>query len=262
MTTPLDINIIRDRLDSAISSVDIAVAQSVDSTNDWCRRDFTEGVDPPFLRVAEAQQAGKGRRGRTWVSQQGGDIIMSLVRRLELPMSRLGCLSVAMGEAVAGCLRDRGLQDVSIKWPNDVLVAGSKLCGLLIESLHDAGSGTTIIIGIGMNIEPVPAGVSPYPVASLSELMEERPARDLLVADLVLAVERQCRRMEQDPEGLGIELDRLLDTGEIVDIRYDDGSVITGIMRGMNPGGELKVEVEGGLRLCNSADISLRRPEA
>jgi len=125
------------------------VAQNVDSTQDWALRN-----EPPArgaaVYVAHAQQAGRGRRGRAWVSPAGAALYVSVVRRFGRPAAQLGPLSLAVGVALARALHGAGLHGIGVKWPNDLWVRGRKLGGILVE-LRPQSEGVVAIIGFGIN---------------------------------------------------------------------------------------------------------------
>ena len=149
---PLDSEAIRASLPVDLQALAITVLQEVDSTNDWCRRELVAGKDAPYLCPAEAQSAGKGRRGRHWLAAPGDDIILSYMRHFDVPLHMLGCMSLVVGLAVKSCLQDAGVGAVKLKWPNDVLVGSSKIAGVLIESAAVATEQAVLIIGIGINV--------------------------------------------------------------------------------------------------------------
>jgi BirA family transcriptional regulator, biotin operon repressor / biotin---[acetyl-CoA-carboxylase] ligase len=116
-----------------------------------------DGAADRTVVVAEAQSAGRGRRGRTWHDEPGASLLTSIILRPHLPPARLTMLSLAAGIAVAEALeRVTGLAP-RLKWPNDVLVDGRKLAGILLESRigatsRDAGAAPLVVLGIGVNL--------------------------------------------------------------------------------------------------------------
>lgn len=111
--------------------------------------------------LAEYQTAGRGRRGRSWVSPFGANIYLSLLWRFSLSPSSLGGLGLAVGVAVARALHEAGLQEIGLKWPNDILWRGRKLAGTLLEMSGEASGPVAVVIGIGLNVRmPAPAGAA------------------------------------------------------------------------------------------------------
>lgn len=134
---------------------------SVDSTNAEAMRRALAGEPGPLWIVARRQTAGKGRSGRSWESQDGNLMASLLVGVSPAVVPRLYQASLVAGVAVARAIRaSGGLDDPSLlqlKWPNDLLIGGRKLGGILVESTQGPG-GARLIIGIGLNIEHHPSG--------------------------------------------------------------------------------------------------------
>jgi len=150
-----------------------------DSTNDEALRRAAEGTGtPPFWITAERQTGGKGRRGRQWVSEPG-NLFASLAYPVAGLPSETGRLplvaAVAVREALANLVGARS--PVAIKWPNDVLVGGRKLCGILIEQ-HVIAATELVVIGIGVNIGSRPE-IARYPTACLAEIGVDASPEDV-----------------------------------------------------------------------------------
>src|SRR5688572_28829019 len=119
-----------DRLDAAaivVPGLEVRVVERCASTNDLLLKS-TESI----LLAAEEQTVGRGRRGRRWHSAPGAGITFSLGRRIRRPVRELAALSLVAGVAAARALRELGLQKASLKWPNDLVVDGAKLGGILV----------------------------------------------------------------------------------------------------------------------------------
>ncbi|MNQ76755.1 Bifunctional ligase/repressor BirA [compost metagenome] len=114
-------------------------------------RAIERGEQAPFLVLAERQTAGRGRRGRTWVSPFAENLYYSLVLRIEGGMRQLEGLSLVVGLAVLQTLREQGVADAGLKWPNDVLVGSHKIAGILLELVGDPADVCHIVLGIGIN---------------------------------------------------------------------------------------------------------------
>ena len=124
----------------------------IDSTNAEALRRIQSGQRHGIVCTAEQQTAGRGRRGRQWVSPFGRNLYVSLVWEFARGASALEGLSLATGVAVARALADCGLPAVQLKWPNDVLFSGAKLGGILLEMTGDAAGVCQVVIGIGINV--------------------------------------------------------------------------------------------------------------
>jgi len=136
------------------SSIDrLSVLKKTDSTNNWVKRQPEPGV---VVSLAESQTAGRGRRGRQWSSPPGSGILMSLRQPLQHKLGNMGTLSLQVGLAVLTAIQQMTGLPVQLKWPNDVMLDGRKLAGILVElntTMLDQGhQQITAIIGIGVNV--------------------------------------------------------------------------------------------------------------
>lgn len=130
----------------------VVVYDSIGSTNAAAVKLIAENSPPPFMVLAERQTAGRGRRGRKWVSPFGENIYYSLALRIDGGMRQLEGLSLLIGLAVLKTLREMGVQGAGLKWPNDVLVGRRKIAGILLELVGDPADVCHVIIGIGINV--------------------------------------------------------------------------------------------------------------
>lgn len=128
------------------------ISDSIDSTNAEALRLVDAGCAAPFLVLAEQQTAGRGRRGRKWVSPFAQNVYYSLVLRIESGLRQLEGLSLVVGLAVMQALRESGVQGAALKWPNDVLVGQKKIAGILLELVGDPADICHVVLGIGINV--------------------------------------------------------------------------------------------------------------
>ncbi len=123
------------------------------STNEDCSRYMREGAGHGTLVVAEEQLEGKGRRGRSWSSPAGKSIYMTLGLRPQVPPQTAPMLTLVMALAVCKAMETvTGMSDIMIKWPNDIVRNGKKLCGILTEMRLDNGNIESVVIGVGINV--------------------------------------------------------------------------------------------------------------
>lgn len=130
----------------------VSVVQSVDSTNAEALRRLQGRQEPPFIVLAERQTSGRGRRGRAWVSPFGENLYYSLALRIDGGMRQLEGLSLVVGLALLQTLRAAGVVGAGLKWPNDLLVDGRKVAGILLELSGDPADVCHVVIGIGVNV--------------------------------------------------------------------------------------------------------------
>lgn len=142
---------------SALSAdVDVLVKELTESTNSDVleRIKKLEANDAhPLVCLAEQQSAGRGRRGKQWQSPYGANLYLSYGTRLSMGAAGLEGLSLAVGVLLAKTLSKQGIEDVKVKWPNDIYISGKKVAGILIEVDGDLTSYCNVVIGIGMNFQ-------------------------------------------------------------------------------------------------------------
>lgn len=211
----------------------------VDSTQTVALALAADGATDGTVVIADSQAAGRGRRGRAWADEPGASLLASIVLRPHLEPSRLPGLSLAAGVAAGEALmRATGLTP-RLKWPNDVLVGGRKIAGILLESrVTDAGS-ITAILGIGVNLTQrvFPADLATR-ATSVWLASGRRVDRDVVLAALLDALAEWRRRLEHhgfapvrarwralsDTLGRTVTVDGV--TGRAVDIDADGALVV------------------------------------
>jgi BirA family biotin operon repressor/biotin-[acetyl-CoA-carboxylase] ligase len=129
----------------------LKIEDSVDSTNSVLQR-LAVAEQHATVILAEHQATGRGRRGRGWHSPYGRNLYLSLGWRFEQSLSELGCLPLVVALSVAKALDRAGLKGHSVKWPNDLLLEGRKLCGCLVEMQGDAQGPSHAVLGVGINV--------------------------------------------------------------------------------------------------------------
>ena len=143
---------IRTGLKTAWAGRQIICLDSVDSTNHYARGIAAQGAAHGTLVTAAVQTAGRGRRGRSWISPQGDGIFMTLIVRPDVPPSQIASLSLLTALAAARAIRRETGLEAKIKWPNDIVVSGRKVCGMLLEMDADAQRVHSVAAGIGINV--------------------------------------------------------------------------------------------------------------
>jgi BirA family transcriptional regulator, biotin operon repressor / biotin---[acetyl-CoA-carboxylase] ligase len=243
----------------------IEVVWSVGSTNTV----LLSRTNPPNgfseVMLAEYQTAGRGRRGRAWLAPPGGAVCLSLSWTFRDVPADLSALGLVIGVCELRALRELGVAEAKLKWPNDVLVDERKLGGILIELRAESGGPACVVIGIGLNIAlgaPLLAKIAETGIA----------ATDLVTAGLAAssrntvagALVDSCIRglLEFEREGLRpFMLDwRDADAlrGRMVEVRGGAGEVQQGLARGVDLHGALLVETSQGLKKFVSGDVSVR----
>ena len=249
------VDALRGALAPLLPGLVVEVAGQIDSTNSELMRRARAGRAAPVLLVAEAQTAARGRLGRGW---QGGEVGGALSCSLGLPLAPRDWsgLSLAVGLAVAESLHP----DIRLKWPNDLWWQGRKLAGILVETAGTGqpGTGRYAVIGIGVNIAPLPGEGFATPPAWLQELLPGIDAPATL-ARIAAPLVQTVRGFEQGGFAPLAERFAARDLLAGQAVRLSDGT--EGVAQGVGPGGELRVHTPAGLREVHSAEVSVR-PQA
>ena len=234
----------------------LEVFDSLGSTNDEAMARAREG-DPGRLWIRAAQQTGgKGRLGRQWVSPSGNLYASLLLVDTSAP-ERAPQLGFVAGVALAATLTRLLGAKAKLKWPNDIVVEGAKLAGILLEATQTRGGAFACVIGVGVNCASHPHGL-PYPATDLASLGVAIAAADLLDS----FAEELADRLDQWDEGRGfaqIRADWLsfaAGMGETAEVAMGDQR-IKGVLRGLDERGRLLVDTEAGLRTIDAGDVFL-----
>lgn len=239
---------------------DVALFDTLDSTNAEALRRLSLGVRPPFAIVAEQQTAGRGRRGRLWVSPFGQNLYFSLVIKVDQGARQLEGLSLVVGLAVVGGLRKVGLKNIGLKWPNDVLASGRKIAGILLELAGDPADICHVVIGIGINVNMVlPTEVIDQQWTSAcieSGRMIDRNSLLLELQDQLDVYLDAHSRLGF--AGLREEWERNdLWRGRIVELSAG-GQKVAGVSQGVDSRGALTLLVDGVAETFSGGELSLR----
>ena len=242
----------------------VETAWTVDSTNSV----LLARQNPPFgtcdVLLAEYQTDGRGRRGRTWVAPPGGSICLSLCWSFREVPQDLGALGLVIGVCALRALRESGLEDVRLKWPNDIVVDGKKLGGILIELRAESAGPASVVIGIGLNValgarvlEAVAeTGVSATDIVTAGLT---QPSRNALAAVLITQMVRGLLGFEKEGLQPFAEEWRAADAlrGRQIDVHTMEG-ISRGLARGIDLHGALVVETPQGVRRFISGDVTVR----
>lgn len=239
----------------------IVLLERVDSTNAEAMRLVAANQPPPFIVLAEQQVAGRGRRGRSWVSPFGENLYYSLVLRIEGGMRQLEGLSLVIGLALLRALHEAGVSEAGLKWPNDLLVDGRKIAGILLELSGDPADVCHVVIGIGVNINMQAAsgaGID-QPWTSIRQVLGRQIDRNRFVCDLSAWIEHYLGLHQlQGFAGLRAQWeDNHLWQGRRVSLAAGTQSV-DGRVLGVDDGGALRLDVAGCERAFSGGELSLR----
>lgn len=236
------------------------VVASTGSTNADLRARLP-GLTQPVLLAAEQQTAGRGRAGRHWLDAPGASLSFSLAWRFGGELAQLSGLSLAVGVLIAETLRTGGWQ-AGLKWPNDLLLDGRKLGGVLIETVS-ARPGIWAIIGVGLNVHPH-TGRDAAVGTETASLATEALDRNALLATIADALADGLPLF--DVQGLTPFVPRWKAlhayAGEAVDLIERGRLLQQGIARGIDEMGCLLLDTRAGRIAVLAGDISLRKQQA
>jgi BirA family biotin operon repressor/biotin-[acetyl-CoA-carboxylase] ligase len=238
----------------------LEIHDELDSTSQYLLR---RAAALPGIRAcfAERQTAGRGRRGRVWISPLGHNIHLSVLWRFEQSPASLGGLSLAAGVAVARALRDLGVTDLGLKWPNDVMWRERKLAGILIDLTGEAGGPCSVVAGVGLNVmmPRTQGALIDQPWTDLNTILGQPILRNRcasrLLEQLILAFDEYARNGLAPFLKTWRELDAL--AGKTVRLHWPQGSA-TGVAQGVREDGALRLSVNGTMRYYNYGEVSVR----
>jgi BirA family biotin operon repressor/biotin-[acetyl-CoA-carboxylase] ligase len=246
-----------DRLNAAaitLPGVEVRVVQRCESTNTIL---LGEKSPSPILLAAEEQTAGRGRRGRRWHSAPGAGLTFSLARTMQRPLRELSGLSLVAGVAAVRALRALGVGRAALKWPNDLVVDGAKLGGILVES-RGANGTVRAVIGIGINCRR-DSGLAVRLGRQVGFLDQFILVKDRNV--ILVETARSLLAALDAFEARGLEPFRkeweAMDThaGQKLRVRLADGRVVTGLDAGLAEDGGLRLATRRGVRAVRSGRV-------
>ena len=238
------------RLDTTPSTMDAA----------WALVDG--GAPHGAVVVARAQTAGRGRFGRRWESGAGESLLLSVILRPDAAEAALLCRAAAL--AAADAALDVAGVACALKWPNDVLAGGRKLCGALAESRVSTDGEIVAVLGVGLNVN-VDFRSRPElaPLADVATSLAEQAGRRIdagaVETAFLAALRERCRQAGADPQALAAEWASRLETiGRAVSVRERGGAAVSGVAEGVDADGRLLVRLPSGeLRAFIEGDATL-----
>ncbi len=246
---------------TAVIGKDVFYQETMDSTNTTAKELARTGAAHGTLVVAESQTAGRGRRGRTWISDPGSGIFATLVLRPQLPPDRIPLLTMTVGVAVVQTLRQLGLGDAWLKWPNDVWVGGRKMVGILAEMSGQIDQVDWVVAGFGINTHQTdfPGDLAAKATSFLRETGQQVQRAHLLM-EVLRRLEQLLPLLEQPTVqpllNLFREFDRL--TGQEVQV-ITPIETFSGQVLGITASGALLVRrSDGQEQSLLAGDVSLR----
>ncbi len=247
----------------------IDVLFTVDSTNRFVTVQPATQSGEAVLCVAEIQQAGRGRRGRSWVAPFGSGICMSLGWLFDTMPPGISALSLVVGVAMARALRRCGAAEVGLKWPNDLLWRGRKLAGVLIEMRGEPDGPAHVVIGIGLNLRLPQTSKDQLAqqqalVTDLFEILGEQcPGRNALVAAFTMQLLQVLQIFAHQGFAPFVNEWQGYDVLHGAEVNVLQGERrVAGVACGVTEDGSLLVETAEGIQRFVSGEVSLRGRDA
>ena len=264
----LDETAIRAGLPAAIEKCTglIEVHWELDSTSSEIQRRLGTGLPDLSFVLAETQTAGRGRRGRSWLSPPGLNLYVSFLKRFDQGFAAMAGLSLAVGVMAMRALDDLGIRTAGLKWPNDVLAGDAKLAGILVELSGEYQGPCAAVIGLGLNLR-LPEAVreqASQPVTDLAALAGgDAPDRNAVAGAMLARLVEGLLDFEREGFAAFIDdyarFDLLLGVPlRVVGPREE----FTGIGEGVDARGALRVRTADGLIDIDSAEVSVRKTGA
>ena len=234
---------------------------TIDSTNTKAKQLAEEGCPSGTLVVADQQEAGRGRRGRAWESQRGSGIFMTLLLKPEILPDTASMLTLVAALAVSCAIRRLTGRPAGIKWPNDIVMGGKKLCGILTEMSAQIDYINHVVIGIGINVHQESFGEELARTATSLYLQTgERGNRARLIEEILEQFERYYAVFleTQDLSGLVKEYEEhLVNMHQSVRV-LDPKEPFDGKAMGITARGELIVDTWESRRIVSAGEVSVR----
>lgn len=235
---------------------------TIDSTNTKAQELAEKGYPSGTLVVADKQESGKGRRGRSWVSPSGTGIFMTLMIKPDINPNNASMLTLVAALAVAKAITSVTGEEALIKWPNDIVINGKKVCGILTEMNAQFDYINHIVVGIGINVhnESFPEEISQMASSLMIEAGGKRFHRAQIIADTMSYFEQYYDTFlkTQDLSALVREYDELLVNMNKAVRVLDPKEPFDGKAMGITPKGELIVDTWESRKLVSSGEVSVR----
>ena len=235
---------------------------TIDSTNTKAQELAEKGYQSGTLVVADKQESGKGRRGRSWVSPSGTGIFMTLMIKPDINPNNASMLTLVAALAVAKAITSVTGEEAMIKWPNDIVVNDKKVCGILTEMNAQFDYINHIVVGIGINVhnESFPEEISQMASSLMIEAGGKRFHRAQIIADTMSYFEQYYDTFlkTQDLSALVREYDKLLVNRNKSVRVLDPKEPFDGKAMGITPKGELIVDTWESRKLVSSGEVSVR----
>lgn len=253
---------IKSLLNTSWAGCDVLYFPETDSTNTRAKRLGDEGAVHGTLVAADRQTGGKGRRGRRWESPAGSSIYMSILLRPDIPPDQAPMLTLVMAQSTAEAIRIQTGEEALIKWPNDIVINGKKVCGILTEMSTEIQWINHVVIGVGINVntEYFPEELTETATSIYLE-SGGKQQRSGLIAEVLKQFERYYAMFLEtgNLSAMQEEYNRLLVNRDREVKVLEPGNEYNGYAIGINETGELLIRTEDGqIREVYAGEVSVR----
>ncbi len=234
---------------------------SINSTNTEAISQAKRGADEGLCVIAREQTAGRGRHGRTWVSEKDAGLLFSLVLRPQIEIRLLPLITLATAVAVHDSLEKAFNIDCDIKWVNDIHIGGKKICGILAETC-ETEKGLAVIVGIGINLRTsnFPAELAET-ATSIEAETGETPNLETFLPILTSLLKESCELLYKDSKRIREEWTKrsTYAFGKNVKVSLENETLF-GITRGIEENGALRLETNAGeIKTIHAGDVEQLR---
>lgn len=237
---------------------------SIDSTNTEAINQAKRGADEGLCIVAREQSAGRGRHGRSWVSQKDAGLYFSLVLRPKIELRLLPLITLMSAVAVHDSIEEAFGLECDIKWVNDLHIDGKKVCGILAETV-ETGKGLAVVVGIGLNLR---AANLPPEIAESATSIEQQIGRipniEIFLPKLTSLLGEYCDLLYENAEKIRTEWSARSSYAHGKEVKVIvQNETVYGITRGIEENGALRLELETGeVKIIHAGEVTkLRRAE-
>lgn len=232
---------------------------TIESTNTEAANQARQGAEEGLCIIADEQTAGRGRQGRSWVSEKDSGLYFSIILRPKTEQRYVTLIPLMAGVAVYELLKSFEIA-ADIKWPNDILVGDKKICGILADAV-ETPQGLAVILGIGINLK----GELAKNATSIGNESVFSPSRDDVADALTSQIEKYYASFTAQPQSIIGEWKSRSTwfAGKTVRVMVSDGESFMGITDGIGENGALRVKRENGeVSVVQAGDVEHLRPVA
>ena len=230
----------------------------IDSTNEEIKRNLAENLPEGAAVIADHQTHGRGRQGRSWHSEPGTGLYLSTLLKPNLPPEDLACLTLMVGVATVSAIQQQTSAPAKLKWPNDILLNGKKLAGILCECIAQSGYTPAVIVGIGINLNHTRF---PENIQDIATSLKLETGKNVNRTELALSLLQNLDSEYEDflqgkMENLIRKWTEQSDMfGKTVTVNQK-GKTLTGVAMGLNPQGKLILQTpDGKQHLLDSGEL-------